>query len=260
MTRQEELNLLERIRQGDTRAKRRLIMSNLRFVVSVAKKYKFINDVPFEDLIAVGNLGLMRALGRFDIDHNVRFISYAVWWIRQAIIQTISMYTHSIRLPVSRVHQALKLKKIEEALGKKLNRKPKLEELAKEAGLSPEELRKFFADNPVVVPMDTMLSDGDDEDLYLRDSISNNESNPELLNEKKSLAEEIQKVLIGLSDREKIVLKHRFGLQQTRMHTLEQIGKLLGVTRERVRQIETQALDKLRSGNRSQRLSVYRFE
>ena len=146
MTRQEELNLLERIRQGDTRAKRRLIMSNLRFVVSVAKKYKFINDVPFEDLIAVGNLGLMRALGRFDIDHNVRFISYAVWWIRQAIIQTISMYTHSIRLPVSRVHQALKLKKIEEALGKKLNRKPKLEELAKEAGLSPEELRKFFAD------------------------------------------------------------------------------------------------------------------
>ncbi len=151
MSRKEELQLLERIRNGDVRARRRLVMSNLRFVVAVAKKYKFINDVPFEDLIAVGNLGLMRAMKRFDVDHNVRFISYAVWWIRQAIIQTISLYSNAVRLPVSRVHQGLKIKKTEEQLSKKLNRKPTLNELAQECGMNPDDLRKFFTDTPVVV-------------------------------------------------------------------------------------------------------------
>ena len=116
LSRKEEEHLLERIRQGDPRAKRRLILANLRFVVSVAKRYKFINDVPFEELIAVGNLGLMRAARRFKHDRHVRFISYAVWWIRQAIIQTVSMHTNPIRIPLNRVHTGLKLKKIEEQL------------------------------------------------------------------------------------------------------------------------------------------------
>lgn len=260
LSRKEELALLERIRNGDVRARRRLVMANLRFVVAVAKKYKFINDVPFEDLIAVGNLGLMRAMKRFDIDHNVRFISYAVWWIRQAIIQTISLYSNAVRLPVSRVHQGLKIKKTEESLGKKLNRKPTLNELAQECGMNPDDLRKFFTDTPVVVSMDGARVEGDDEDMMLSDAISDhNETNPETISERKSLGEEIQKVLTGLTDREKIVLKHRFGLQQAKMHTLEEIGKLLGVTRERVRQIEAQALEKLRGASRSTRLNAYRF-
>ncbi|HNV71506.1 MAG TPA: sigma-70 family RNA polymerase sigma factor, partial [Candidatus Ozemobacteraceae bacterium] len=174
MSRKEELQLLTRIRNGDVRARRRLVMANLRFVVAVAKKYKFINDVPFEDLIAVGNLGLMRAMKRFDVDHNVRFISYAVWWIRQAIIQTISLYSNAVRLPVSRVHQGLKIKKTEEQLSKRLNRKPTLNELAQECGMNPDDLRKFFTDTPVVVSMDGTRVENEDEDLMLSDAISDN--------------------------------------------------------------------------------------
>ena len=199
----------------------------------------------------------MRAARRFDHSRNVRFISYAVWWIRQAIIQTISMHTHSIRLPLNRVHQMLKLKKMEEGLTKKLNRKPTLEELSQEAGMKMEDLRKFFVDTPSVVSFDGTPVDPED-DLFLRDVIPDPENDPEKISESASLAEEIQKVFSALTEREKIVLQHRFGLQQTRVHTLEEIGRLLGLTRERVRQIEVQAIQKLRHPSRSQRLDVFR--
>ncbi len=257
LSRREEETLLKRIQHGDQKAKGRLILANLRFVVSVAKRYRFINDVPFEDLVAVGNLGLMRAARRFDQNRNVRFISYAVWWVRQAIIQTISMHTHPIRLPLNRVHLALKLKKIEENLGKKLNRRPTLVELAKAASMTTDEIRKFFAGNPVVVSMDSTPVDSE-EDLYLRDSIPDFNADPLVQSERKSMNEEIQKVFVSLSEREKIVLKHRFGLQQSKAHTLEEIGKLLGLTRERVRQIEAQALQKLKHPSRANKLRIFK--
>lgn len=256
LTKEEESELLKRVQAGEARAKARLILANLRFVVAVAKRYKHINDVPFEDLIAVGNLGLMRAAQRFDCDKNVRFISYAVWWIRQAMIQVVSSHGNPIRLPLNRVHTGLKIKKLEEALQKRLNRKPTLDELAEAAFMKTKDLRKFLRDIPTVVSMDTTPVDPE-EDLYLRDVITDYESDPLAEAEKRSLENELERVMSSLSERERIVLMHRFGLHDSKSHTLEEIGKLLGVTRERVRQIESQALAKLRNPRRSDNLANY---
>lgn len=256
MSKEDETHLLKQVKAGNPRARARLIVANLRFVVAVAKRYKHINDVPFEDLIAVGNLGLMRAAQRFDCDKNVRFISYAVWWIRQAMIQMVSSHGNPIRLPLNRVHTGLKLRKLEETLVKKLNRKPTLEELAEAAFMKPKDLQKFLRDIPSVVSMDTTPVDPE-EDLYLRDVITDYEADPLAEAEKKSLENELEMVLSCLNERERIVLMHRFGLHDKKSRTLEEIGKLLGVTRERVRQIESQALSKLRNPRRSDNLATY---
>ena len=158
LSREEEVVLLEQVKAGNERAKQRLILANLRFVVAVAKRYKHINEVPFEELIAVGNLGLMRAAQRFDCAKNVRFISYAVWWIRQAMIQVVSSHANPIRLPLNRVHTSLKLKKLEESLTKKLNRKPTLEELAESAMMRPADLQRFIRDIPASVATINLLA------------------------------------------------------------------------------------------------------
>lgn len=260
LSRQEEESLLKKVKSGGTsarQAEKRLIVANLRFVVSVAKRYKFINDVPFEDLIAVGNLGLLRAAKRFDNKRNVRFISYAVWWIRQAMIQAVSMHGNTIRIPLNRIHTGLNLKKSEEALRKHLNRQPTMEELAESAGMSPEELRKFLADTPSVVSLDTTMVDNE-EDLVLSDVVTDPQGDPELLFSQKALKDDIQKLFQSLTDRERIVLQQRYGFQTDRSHTLEEIGKLLSLTRERIRQIETQALQKLRHPSRASILALYR--
>ena len=231
-------------------------MANLRFVVAVAKRYRHINEVPFEDLIAVGNLGLMRAAQRFDVDKNVRFISYAVWWIRQAMIQVVSSHGNPIRLPLNRIHTGLRIRKVEETLIKKLNRRPTLEELAEGVMMKPQDLSKFLREIPNVISMDSTAVDAD-EDLFLRDVITDNESDPLAEAEKKALDGELEKLLDSLNERERIVVMHRFGLGDLKPYTLEEIGKLLGVTRERVRQIEVQALEKLRNPRRSEVLQNY---
>ena len=256
LTREEEVVLLDQVKAGNERVKQRLILANLRFVVAVAKRYKHINEVPFEELIAVGNLGLMRAAQRFDCAKNVRFISYAVWWIRQAMIQVVSSHANPIRLPLNRVHTTLKLKKIEESLTKKLNRKPTLEELADSAMMRPQDLQRFIRDIPNVVSMDSTPVDSE-VDLFLRDVITDTDYDTLAEAEKRALDLELEEALSCLTDKERIVVNHRFGLNDTRSYTLEEIGKLLGVTRERVRQIEAQALDKLRNPRRCENLQYY---
>ncbi|NCB45547.1 RNA polymerase sigma factor RpoD/SigA [bacterium] len=256
LTKEEEILLLKQVKEGNERAKKRLIVANLRFVVAVAKRYRHINEVPFEDLIAVGNLGLMRAAQRFDVDKNVRFISYAVWWIRQAMIQVVSSHGNPIRLPLNRIHTGLRIRKVEETLIKKLNRRPTLEELAEGVMMKPQDLSKFLREIPNVISMDSTAVDAD-EDLFLRDVITDNESDPLAEAEKKALDGELEKLLDSLNERERIVVMHRFGLGDLKPYTLEEIGKLLGVTRERVRQIEVQALEKLRNPRRSEVLQNY---
>lgn len=256
LTKEEEILLLKQVKEGNERAKKRLIVANLRFVVAVAKRYRHINEVPFEDLIAVGNLGLMRAAQRFDVDKNVRFISYAVWWIRQAMIQVVSSHGNPIRLPLNRIHTGLRIRKVEETLIKKLNRRPTLEELAEGVMMKPQDLIKFLREIPNVISMDSTAVDAD-EDLFLRDVITDNESDPLAEAEKKALDGELEKLLDSLNERERIVVMHRFGLGDLKPYTLEEIGKLLGVTRERVRQIEVQALEKLRNPRRSEVLQNY---
>lgn len=256
LTKEEEIILLKQVKEGNERAKKRLIVANLRFVVAVAKRYRHINEVPFEDLIAVGNLGLMRAAQRFDVDKNVRFISYAVWWIRQAMIQVVSSHGNPIRLPLNRIHTGLRIRKVEETLIKKLNRRPTLEELAEGVMMKPQDLIKFLREIPNVISMDSTAVDAD-EDLFLRDVITDNESDPLAEVEKKALDGELEKLLDSLNERERIVVMHRFGLGDLKPYTLEEIGKLLGVTRERVRQIEVQALEKLRNPRRSEVLQNY---
>lgn len=256
LTKEEEILLLKQVKEGNERAKKRLIVANLRFVVAVAKRYRHINEVPFEDLIAVGNLGLMRAAQRFDVDKNVRFISYAVWWIRQAMIQVVSSHGNPIRLPLNRIHTGLRIRKVEETLIKKLNRRPTLEELAEGVMMKPQDLSKFLREIPNVISMDSTAVDAD-EDLFLRDVITDNESDPLAEAEKKALDVELEKLLDSLNERERIVVMHRFGLGDLKPYTLEEIGKLLGVTRERVRQIEVQALEKLRNPRRSEVLQNY---
>lgn len=256
LSKDEEVTLLKQVQEGNEKAKARLILANLRFVVAVAKRYRHINEVPFEDLIAVGNLGLMRAAQRFDCEKNVRFISYAVWWIRQAMIQVVSSHGNPIRLPLNRVHTGLRIRKLEETLIKKLNRRPTLEELAEAAMMKPKDLSKFLRDLPSVVSMDSTPVDSE-EDLFLRDVITDYESDPLAEAEKKALDDELEEVLSSLTDRERVVLMHRFGLHDTKSYTLEEIGRLLGVTRERVRQIESQALSKLRNPRRAGQLHTY---
>ncbi len=256
LTREEEIVVLKQVKRGNERAKKRLILANLRFVVAVAKRYRHINEVPFEDLIAVGNLGLMRAAQRFDVEKNVRFISYAVWWIRQAMIQVVSSHGNPIRLPLNRIHTSLKIRKAEETLVKKLNRRPTMEELAKESLMKPTELSKFLCDLPNVVSMDSTPIDAD-ENLFLRDVIMDENADPFVEAERKALERELEKVLNSLTERERLVVEHRFGLGDLKPYTLEEIGKLLGVTRERVRQIEVQALEKLRNPRRSEELYEY---
>lgn len=256
LSKKEELRILKQVQHGDEEAKKRLVLANLRFVVAVAKKYRHINEVPFEDLIAVGNLGLMRAAQRFDCDKSVRFISYAVWWIRQAMIQMVSSHANPIRMPLNRVNTALKLKKIEETLIKKLSRRPTIQELADEASMKAKDLIKFLRDIPSVVSMDSTIVDSDN-DLCLRDVIADLDSDPLLEAEKKALKAELEQIMSSLDKRENIVLTRRFGLDGEETRTLEEIGKLLCVTRERVRQIESQALSKLRNPRRSGALYGY---
>ncbi|NLM16710.1 MAG: RNA polymerase sigma factor RpoD/SigA [Candidatus Riflebacteria bacterium] len=256
ITKEEETELLKAAQRGSEAAKMKIVLSNLRFVISVAKKYRNINDIPFEELIAVGNLGLMKAAQRFDPDKNVRFISYAVWWIRQSIMQSLSAHKNPIRLPLNRVNMELRIKKARQTLLKQLNRKPTMEEIAEEIGITEQELSKFLRDQPSVISMDSTTVNSD-EDLYLRDVIMDKDADLVKEIEKKVLDKEIKNVLDCLTEREQLVITYRFGLNDTKCYTLEEIGNFLGLTRERIRQIEANALKKLQNPYRSKLLKAF---
>jgi RNA polymerase primary sigma factor len=247
LTAQEEIELGRRARLGDEEAVQRLVRSNLRFVISVAKKYQN-RGVTLIDLIQEGNVGLVTAARKFDPEQGVKFISYAVWWIRQAILSALANQGRAVRVPLNRASDLARIFRERERLKQELRRDPSTEELAEAAKLTPEIVESLQTLNAAEIRLDAPIGDSDDSQLVER-FIVEEAYEPELAVEERLLAEQIERALDTLTPRDARVLRLYFGLEGGHEHTLEEIGNMLGVTRERVRQLRDRALKRLREGD-----------
>ena len=247
LTAQEEIELGRRARLGDEDAVQRLVRSNLRFVISVAKKYQN-RGVTLIDLIQEGNVGLVTAARKFDPEQGVKFISYAVWWIRQAILSALANQGRAVRVPLNRASDLARIFRERERPKQELRRDPSTEELAEAAKLTPEIVESLQTLNAAEIRLDAPIGDSDDSQLVER-FIVEEAYEPELAVEERLLAEQIERALDTLTPRDARVLRLYFGLEGGHEHTLEEIGNMLGVTRERVRQLRDRALRRLREGD-----------
>ncbi len=255
LTPQEEMELSVRVANGDEEAKNRLAESNLRLVVSIAKRYVG-RGLLFLDLIQEGNIGLMKAVDKFDYDKGYKFSTYATWWIRQAITRALADQARTIRVPVHMVETINKMARIQRQLTLELNREPSEEEIAKKMGISVEKVRDVIKISQDPVSLETPI--GEEDDSHLGDFVKDiNTMTPEEYATNEILKEEIKAVLETLQEREQEVLELRFGLIDGTSHTLEEVGKRFNVTRERIRQIEAKALRKLRHPSRAKRLKDF---
>jgi RNA polymerase primary sigma factor len=255
LTPQQEMAIARLVQTGDADAMQELIKRNLRFVISVAKKYQN-RGLPLSDLIGEGNLGLLTAARKFDPDQGVKFISYAVWWIRQSILAALARQGRTVRVPLNRTADLSRITRMSETLRQDLRREPTFEEIAESTGLAVDVVRSLAALNAAEVRLDSPLETEGERSMIER-FIAEEEGDPEERAMEHFLTEQVDAALRSLAPRDAKVLRLYFGLDGGREHTLEEIGGMLGVTRERVRQLRDRALKRLREGEVGRALASF---